>query len=343
MTLQSSSAISDNTISEDDVETVRKNYGEDRPVYDTKIIDLDFDGKDELLVLTTQANPKVFEVWEKNTDAMNLVCTFGAGKVNWIDEISLKQGEIGGEKAYLFSFAYNDENSMKADEVLSVIKKTADGYEVEHLLSHGTIAYPNIAEPVTKEFYRKGWSKYDIGMDKDYGEISKEEYEKLYKEYTGEESPANSKVDILSDDNGGPFTLGSSSPTVLWDWADGTYEGSCLPLYRGRKVYTNYKFKTSTKQLTVDLEMYADENWTNARKLTVILYKKSTFGWSDCGQWTFPFSPLDSDQSKIFTGSHTFKALSDSAEYCVKLVNDSADQGGDASEYAIDCNICVSE
>jgi len=178
-------AISDNTISENDVETVRKSYGEDRPVYDTKIIDLDFDGEDELLVLTAQANPKVFEVWKKNSGEMGLACSFGAGKLNWIDKISLKQGEIDGEKVYLFSFSMSGENNMTADEVLSVVKKTADGYEVEHLLSRGKISYPDIEEPFSKEFYRKGWNKSDIGMDKDYGDISKEEYEKLYKEYTG--------------------------------------------------------------------------------------------------------------------------------------------------------------
>ncbi len=164
-----------------------------------------------------------------------------------------------------------------------------------------------------------------------------------YEYIVQEENPTDSKIDILGDDNGGPVTRGSSTPTELWDWEEGTYEGSCLPLYRGRKVYTNYKFKTSTKHLTVDLEMYADENWTNARKLTVELYKKSGSSWSNCGSWTFPFSPSESDQTKIFTGSHTFKALSTSSEYCIKLVNESADQGGDVSEYAIGCNIYVSE
>jgi len=181
----SSSAGAGNAISQEDVETVKKSYGEERPVYDTEMLDLDFDGEDELLVLTAQANPKEFEVWEKNAGAMDLVCAFGAGKVNWIDEIALKQGEIDGEKAYLFSFAYDEGNSMKADEVLSAIWKTADGYEVEHLLSRGTITYPDIAEPATKEFYREGWSKYDIGMDQEHGDISKEEYEKRYKEYMG--------------------------------------------------------------------------------------------------------------------------------------------------------------
>lgn len=173
-------------ISENDVEEVGKSYNEDRPVIDTTIIDLDFDGEDELLVLTTQANPKVFEVWEKTDGKMELACSFGAGKLNWIDKISLKQAEIDGEKAYLFSFSMSGENSMTADEVLSVVKKTADGYEVEHLLSRGKITYSDIEEPFTKGFYRKDWNKSDIGMDKDYGDISKEEYEKLYKEYTGE-------------------------------------------------------------------------------------------------------------------------------------------------------------
>lgn len=179
-------AVSDDTVSENDVETVRKSYPEDRPVYDTKLIDLDFDGKDELLVLTTQANPKVFELWEKNGGTMELANSFGAGKLNWIDKIELKQGDLDGEKAYMFSFSMSGESNMTADEVLSVVKKTADGYEVEHLLSRGKITYPDIAEPFTKEFYRKGWNRSDIGMDKDYGDISKEEYEKLYKEYTGE-------------------------------------------------------------------------------------------------------------------------------------------------------------
>ncbi len=173
-------------ISDNDVETVRKTYGEDRPVIDAKIIDLDFDGEDELLVLTTQANPKVFELWEKNGGTMELACSFGAGKLNWIDKISLKQGNFDGEKAYMFSFSMSGESNMTADEVLSVVKKTADGYEIEHLLSRGKITYSDIEKPFTKEFYRKGWNRSDIGMDKDYGDISKEEYDKLYKEYTAE-------------------------------------------------------------------------------------------------------------------------------------------------------------
>ncbi len=179
-------AVSDDTVSENDVKTVIDSYPEDRPVRDAQLIDLDFDGEEELLVLAAWANPNVFEVWEKNSGKMELACRFGAGKLNWIDKIALTQGEIDGEKVYLFSFSMSGENSMTADEVLSAVKKTADGYEVEHLLSRGRIDYTGIPEPFTKEFYRKGWNRGDIGMDKDYGDITKEEYDKLYKEYTGE-------------------------------------------------------------------------------------------------------------------------------------------------------------
>ncbi len=175
----------DNTISENDVKTVIDSYPEDRPVHDAQLIDLDFDGDEELLVLVSWANPNVFEVWEKNSGKMELTCRFGAGKLNWIDKISLEKGVIDGERVYLFSFSMSGENSMTADEVLSVVKKTADGYEVEHLLSRGRIDYAGIPEPFTKEFYRKGWSKYDIGMDADYGDITKEEYIEMYKNYTG--------------------------------------------------------------------------------------------------------------------------------------------------------------
>ncbi len=178
--------VSDDTVSENDVKTVIDSYPEDRPVRDAQLIDLDFDGEEELLVLAAWANPNVFEVWEKNSGKMELACRFGAGKLNWIDKIALTQGEIDGEKVYLFSFSMSGENSMTADEVLSAVKKTADGYEVEHLLSRGRIDYTGIPEPFTKEFYRKGWNRGDIGMDKDYGDITKEEYDKLYKEYTGE-------------------------------------------------------------------------------------------------------------------------------------------------------------
>lgn len=175
-----SKAVSD-IISESDIGTVKKTYG---TVYDTKIIDLDLDGKNELLVLAGKANTKEIDVWKKTDNEMLFESSFGAGKVNFIDKLELKSSEINGENVYLFSFSYDEGGTMKADEVLSMIRKASGGYEVEYLLSRGTLTYSDISKPVTKEFYRKGWSKYDIAMDADFNDISKEEYDRLYAEYT---------------------------------------------------------------------------------------------------------------------------------------------------------------
>lgn len=154
----------------------------------------------------------------------------------------------------------------------------------------------------------------------------------------------NSKIDILGDENGGPVTRGSTAPTTLWEWDDGVYNGSCLPLYRGRGVYTNYKFKPTAKKLTVSLELYADEDWTDNRKLTVTLYKKSGNSWISAGQKTFRFVPDPSDQYKTFDFSHTFTGLDNSTEYCVRLYNDSTIHEGYVDrEYAIGADIYISE
>ena len=71
---------------------------------------------------------------------------------------------------------------MKCD-VLAAIKRISDSYEIEYLLSFGTLTYANIPEPFTKEFYRIGWNKTDIAMDGDYNDISREEFLKLYEKY----------------------------------------------------------------------------------------------------------------------------------------------------------------
>lgn len=213
-------------ITADDVETVRKNYSnEQRGIIDTSILDLDYDGKDELLVLTHRANPRVFEVWEKNGGEMENVCDFGTGKVDYIDNIELIKAEVNNEKVYLFTFSYDKGTSMKADEVLSMIRKTADGYEVEHLLSRGTITYSDIAEPFTKNFYRKGWNRTDIGWDQDYGDITPEEYSKLYMEYIGAGSreygklyaPDKQTFDYDSTDDNTTVTLGDEIKTITFD------------------------------------------------------------------------------------------------------------------------------
>lgn len=153
---------------------------------------------------------------------------------------------------------------------------------------------------------------------------------------TRNEGSANSKIDILGDENGGPVTRGASAPETLWQWSDGDYEGTCLPLYQGRGVYTNYKFKPTNRKLTVSLELYADQDWTDNRKLTIRLYKKSGNTWSYNTLKTFRFTPDPNDVNKIFEFSHTFTALDNDAEYCIRLYNDSVLHSGyGVADYAI--------
>lgn len=182
LTSSDKATLNEQNISDSDIEKVRQSLAQNEQyVYDTEITDLDCNGQNELLVLESYAANRRFSLWEKSNGEMTLAEVFGEGKVRWIDEISLYKKQIDGENVYLFGFSYSGENSMEA-EVLSALKKTADGYEVEHLLSHGTISYET-AEPFTKEFYRIGWSKYDIG-EGDFGDIAKEEYDRLYEMYT---------------------------------------------------------------------------------------------------------------------------------------------------------------
>lgn len=158
------------------------------------------------------------------------------------------------------------------------------------------------------------------------------------------ESSTNSKIDILGDENGGPVTRGAFAPTTMWDWADGSYCGSCLPLYQGRGVYTNYKFKPTAKKLTISLDLYADEDWTDNRKLTVMLYKRSGNTWSNVSLKTCRFVPDPSDPYKIFNFKYTFTGLDNSTEYCVRLYNDSVlHDNYTVSDYAIGADFFISE
>lgn len=157
-----------------------------------------------------------------------------------------------------------------------------------------------------------------------------------------EESSVCSEINILGDINGA-VNYKPSVPTVLWDWTDETYIGSSLPIYRGRNVYTNKRFKTTTKKLKVDLDLSADENWTYDRRVNVIVYKKTLTGWTRVATKAFFFSPSSSEHDKTFSFSHTFNGLSDSAQYCIQMVNESTYMGGSVFQYAIDCDIYVSE
>ncbi len=160
---------------------------------------------------------------------------------------------------------------------------------------------------------------------------------------TQEGTSSNSKIDILGDENGGPVTRGSNAPTDLWNWGDKIYYGACLPLYSGRGVYTNYKFKPTDRKLIVNMNLYAEEDWSDKRTITVMLYKKSGATWSNVSLRTCRFVPDPTEPLKTFNFPLTFTGLDNNAEYCVRLYNDSTVKSGyTVSDYATGADFTVS-
>ncbi|MBQ7672977.1 MAG: hypothetical protein IJT36_00360 [Alphaproteobacteria bacterium] len=148
---------------------------------------------------------------------------------------------------------------------------------------------------------------------------------------------SNIGVSDVVDTSDTASVRGTSAPTSLWDWSNGDYSGSFLPLYRARQVYTNYRFKTGTSKLDIDMNLYASVNWTNVRTLTVELYSLEWYGWNCCDTKSFVFTPSSTNHSKNFSFSDSFTGLTSGKEYYIRFYNDSSYVSGSSSEYAIGC------
>ena len=144
--------------------------------------DLDFDGEDEILVVNTFGSPAV-HVFERNGETYEQSTVFPMKALECTNyKLNLKLYEKGGEKYYYFTF--NNVGGVMEADVLGAIKQTESGYEAEYLYSWGTLNYSDIAEPVKKEFYRKGWDKYDIALtDSNPNDIPKDELAQILKNY----------------------------------------------------------------------------------------------------------------------------------------------------------------
>ncbi len=151
----------------------------ERTVLAKTAADLNFDGTNELVLLTTWGKNEIF-TYNKVDGKMVQTAQFGMGYLNYIETLDLYHYENGDEKYYYFTFEY-DNGTMKAD-VLSSIQPTSDGYEVKHLLSSGIINY-NLQPNVGTAFFREGWSHTEIGIGVEYHDISAAEYYERMKQY----------------------------------------------------------------------------------------------------------------------------------------------------------------
>ncbi len=196
------------------VEEAEKNGGR---VLDAVAYDIDFDGTEEILVLYCEAVNciAVFETWENGETVLD--ASFGAGTLKWTDSLELKSYEDEKEKYAYFTFHYDNGGVMKCD-VIEAVKRENGEYKTEYLLSWGTLYYSDIPEPIFKEFYRIGWNQTDIGLDGDYGDISREEFLEIYKKYYDD-------TDDIDDKNGAENLQTNYNFTSVLENEDIEYRG----------------------------------------------------------------------------------------------------------------------
>lgn len=151
-------------------------------ILDTKLLDLNFDGTDELLILTSWGRNEIY-VFSKSSGEMYEESSFGMGKLDYVSSLELYPYTADNEEYYCFSFHFDNGGVMSCD-VLAAIKCDETRYSVEYLLSWGTLDYSDLPEPIVKEFYREGWNQTDIALDADYNDLSREEFMALYEKYT---------------------------------------------------------------------------------------------------------------------------------------------------------------
>lgn len=169
--------------------TVMSNTGDSIPddelarnVRNAAVYDLDFDGTDELLIASTFSVPYI-HVFKKSSGSIEETTSFLMQPYSYMnDRLEMKPYENGDEKYYYFTFC--EGNGVMKATVLGAVKPSGDSYEIEYLYSWGTLEYPDIAEPVTNEFYRTGWdrSAVTLGAD-DPNDISKETLAEALKVY----------------------------------------------------------------------------------------------------------------------------------------------------------------
>lgn len=153
-----------------------------RNIRNAAIYDLDFDGTDELLIVSTFVTPEI-HVFKKSDGKIEETTAFPMPPYSYMnDRLEMKSYENGSEKYYYFTF-YEGNGVMKAT-VLGALKPNGDSYEVEYLYSWGTLEYPDLPEPVKNEFYRKGWDRNAAALNaSDPNDIPKETLAEALKSY----------------------------------------------------------------------------------------------------------------------------------------------------------------
>lgn len=165
-----------------------------------RILDLNFDEKEELLLMSEEYSSPLY-IFKNTENGMELTTVLGEGAdrayMPSLDGMYPFEGE--NERYYYYSFSFDNGGVMEA-RVAAALKynEENDYYYTENLLSYGMLSYEGTALPASV-FYRKGWDPQDI-LPTGYPEDMEEEpFRELWRQY--EELPAISFEDFRQKDS----------------------------------------------------------------------------------------------------------------------------------------------
>lgn len=150
------------------------------------LIDLNFDGTDEILVIdfNTYCPIYIFEMKDGGPVFNGSIAWDSRFDINKYRFSDIAVYEKGEEKYYYFYLTFEDISSMSA-KIAAAIKYDGEMYYIDYLLSYGIIR----SESGWREFpfFRRGWDNPFVGTNTlsnaDYDQMEYEEFKELWEQY----------------------------------------------------------------------------------------------------------------------------------------------------------------
>lgn len=140
--------------------------GISEPVPYAAAYDVDFDGHDEIVVMSAIIRKQIFIYKIKENGMPEMLGITGFGQIEYLDDLKLYTYVDENNKYVFFKFHYNSGGVMDCD-VISALIKTDNEFVIQHLFSWGTNTYDIDGSTLIKSFFREGWDKTDVSMYSD--------------------------------------------------------------------------------------------------------------------------------------------------------------------------------
>lgn len=236
--------------------------GADIDITESRIMDINFDGKDEIVVLANGGYGVA--VFTKNENGISQTGRFAQGATAGLTSLDmLYKFDKNGEKYWYY--CYNYDNGVFYDTyILDSVKFDGEGYFTESLFSFGTLYYSDLETPIKMKFYRKGWDKTDIGLGGEHdNDIPREEFKTLWEQYDA--APDFEELDLYGGEVIKEYDFGDGITGKLVGTRK-IADSSLLPgetHYSGCKAVIDFSGTTLEKGLTApSFEMSALSHFT---------------------------------------------------------------------------------